>query len=548
MFRIQLPLLVCVAVFGSGCVQRAAPPNLPSELKNANQVSVQEVFRDACTHEMCIDQLRSLHVRIETAVKRTPEGIAARSAQLQKQYPLQKIVADEFPELLPAEKQVVEIAWDAGRLFCSKVHAGESSAYSWNGKQTVGYVKYPTTTVGVRQPDWVKDADAIWNELLPCRLAKHDVGILNLRRVDESAEYLQVVPDQWQLNGEKLVAGKPRLVLQRSTIPQEFLEIGRDDHQVYRKVRYALPHDWRNSPAKLAIYNRLTGRNFSTVAEAEDWHGHLPEQDLLELTGRYLQEQTNAEQLTSDIQLSDYREIAPGIVFPLERTELIYDCDSPDHPLASECKTTVTILSAGTPLADATLDVQIPLGVEVRDSTHDPCWVYSEKPDRTPEEWAEVQASMEKEISFWRAKDAEMDAFVGKAFAEFPQAPWLNSAPLQMAAQRGKIVLLQFFSFQCRACQSEIRNMGGDPARWANGVFRIGISDDIEDMALAAEAVKAFELKIPLIFSDALFKQYIKSSVCHAYVVDQVGIIVGHGSHQEMQRLAEQLASKLQRH
>src|SRR6188474_3133812 len=47
----------------------------------------------------------------------------------------------------------------------------------------------------------------------------------------------------------------------------------------------------------------------------------------------------------------------------------------------------------------------------------------------------------------------EEDVFVGQKAPELKKLPvWLNSAPLSLEALRGKVVLLQFWAFDCPFC------------------------------------------------------------------------------------------------
>jgi thiol-disulfide isomerase/thioredoxin len=69
-----------------------------------------------------------------------------------------------------------------------------------------------------------------------------------------------------------------------------------------------------------------------------------------------------------------------------------------------------------------------------------------------------------------------------KVFSAFPQAPdfthasagdWLNSPPLSLATQRGKVVLVEFWTFDCSNCRQSIPWVKAVQARFIGKDFTL---------------------------------------------------------------------------
>ena len=66
--------------------------------------------------ENWIHEIDSLYIRIETKLTRTPETIAAKTAELKQQYPNMAIVPSQFPELKSVSTGILEFAIDKTRV------------------------------------------------------------------------------------------------------------------------------------------------------------------------------------------------------------------------------------------------------------------------------------------------------------------------------------------------------------------------------------------------------------------------------------------------
>src|SRR4030042_1498264 len=66
--------------------------------------------------ENWMHEIDSLYIRIETRLTRTPEAIAAKTAELKQQYPDLTVDASQFPELQPVSTGILEYAIDKQRV------------------------------------------------------------------------------------------------------------------------------------------------------------------------------------------------------------------------------------------------------------------------------------------------------------------------------------------------------------------------------------------------------------------------------------------------
>src|SRR4030095_1071306 len=90
----------------------------------------------------------------------------------------------------------------------------------------------------------------------------------------------------------------------------------------------------------------------------------------------------------------------------------------------------------------------------------------------------------------------EEDAFVGQKAPELKTLPlWLNSAPLTLESLRGKVVLLQFWAFDCPFCAEATPHVIEWNAKYGkDGLVVIGVHtprlDYENDEAKIREAVQ----------------------------------------------------------
>ncbi len=86
--------------------------------------------------ENWIHEIDSLYIRIETRLTRTPEAIAAKTAELKQQYPDLTVDSNQFPELKPVSTGILEYAIDKTRVrSLSEEYNSRRKLKIWDGKK-----------------------------------------------------------------------------------------------------------------------------------------------------------------------------------------------------------------------------------------------------------------------------------------------------------------------------------------------------------------------------------------------------------------------------
>ncbi|HUT47462.1 MAG TPA: hypothetical protein VMX36_14370 [Sedimentisphaerales bacterium] len=104
------------------------------------QPKAAELVQAVRASENWIHEIDSLYVRIETKLTRTPEAIAAKTAELKQQYPDLAIDPSQFPELKPVSTGILEFAIDKQRVrSLSEQRNSRRQVKIWDGKQLMVY-------------------------------------------------------------------------------------------------------------------------------------------------------------------------------------------------------------------------------------------------------------------------------------------------------------------------------------------------------------------------------------------------------------------------
>ena len=95
-----------------------------------------ELIRAARTGENWLHEIDSLYIRIESTSTKTPEGLAARRADLRQQDSDGRLKAEKFPELKPATTAILEYATDETRVrFLNDQQGSRCDLKIWDGQQ-----------------------------------------------------------------------------------------------------------------------------------------------------------------------------------------------------------------------------------------------------------------------------------------------------------------------------------------------------------------------------------------------------------------------------
>jgi len=136
-------------------------------------------------------------------------------------------------------------------------------------------------------------------------------------------------------------------------------------------------------------------------------------------------------------------------------------------------------------------------------------------------------------------------SFLGKQPPEIKAADWLNTKkPLTLAEQKGKVVILDFWSVFCDPCIPGFRRLNELHAKFGKkGLVIIGIGR--EEMEVLSLAAKEHKLAFPLAADadKATFTAYDIHTLPTCYLIGSDGKVVWEGS--EPEKLKDDQIEKL---
>lgn len=148
------------------------------------------------------------------------------------------------------------------------------------------------------------------------------------------------------------------------------------------------------------------------------------------------------------------------------------------------------------------------------------------------------------------------DAFVGQKAPELKAGDaWLNSGPLTLEELRGKVVLLDFWSFECAYCLEAMPHVKDLYEKYEkDGLVVIGVHvpriDYEKNLAKVKDAVAKQGIKYPVVVDNnyRIWGDYLCNSWPTQFVVDQDGIIQlshsGTERYQDTEKLIQKLLAK----
>jgi thiol-disulfide isomerase/thioredoxin len=150
----------------------------------------------------------------------------------------------------------------------------------------------------------------------------------------------------------------------------------------------------------------------------------------------------------------------------------------------------------------------------------------------------------------------EEDAFVGQKAPEFKKLPvWLNSAPLTLESLRGKVVLLQFWAFDCPFCAEATPRVIEWHQKYAkDGLVVVAVHtprlDYEKDEAKIREALKkkGIQYAVPVDNKYDIWSDYLCNVWPSHFVIDQQGVIQlshsGVGRYEDTEKTIQKLLNK----
>jgi len=145
------------------------------------------------------------------------------------------------------------------------------------------------------------------------------------------------------------------------------------------------------------------------------------------------------------------------------------------------------------------------------------------------------------------------DAFLGQKAPELKGTDiWINTAPLTLASLHGKVVLVDFWAFDCPYCAEALPHVKEWHAKYAkDGLVVIGVHvpriDDEKDVAKIRQAVVKKGIEYPVVVDNkyAIWSDYLCNVWPSHFVVDQNGVIQLSHSGTERYEDTEKMIQKL---
>jgi len=154
----------------------------------------------------------------------------------------------------------------------------------------------------------------------------------------------------------------------------------------------------------------------------------------------------------------------------------------------------------------------------------------------------------------WAQRDD--DSFVGQKAPELKgDHIWINTPPLKLESLKGKVVLIDFWAFDCPNCAEAMPHVMELQKKYAkDGLVIIGVHtpriDYEKDVAKIREAVKKKGIDYPVVVDNqyTIWGDYLCDAWPNVFVVDQQGVIqlshTGVGRYDEIEKTIQKLLAK----
>lgn len=148
------------------------------------------------------------------------------------------------------------------------------------------------------------------------------------------------------------------------------------------------------------------------------------------------------------------------------------------------------------------------------------------------------------------------DAFVGQKAPEIKKSDvWINSSPLTLAGLKGKVVVIDFWAFDCPFCAEAMPHVLDLYDKYKkDGLVIIGVHtpriDYEKDVPKIKESVIKKGIKYPVVVDNKydIWSDYLCNVWPSQFVIDRDGIIQfshsGVGRYEDMEKVIQRLLSK----
>lgn len=158
-------------------------------------------------------------------------------------------------------------------------------------------------------------------------------------------------------------------------------------------------------------------------------------------------------------------------------------------------------------------------------------------------------------LGSFRSKTAEYKSSESSAAPELAAGDWINSEPLKLKELRGRVVLIEFWTFGCYNCRNTLPFIKGWDERYrAQGFAIIGVHspefDEERKIETLRREVASLGIKYPVVSDNdyQTWNAYNVEAWPTTFLLDKQGRIrwmhVGEGGYDEAERLIQKLLAE----
>lgn len=151
--------------------------------------------------------------------------------------------------------------------------------------------------------------------------------------------------------------------------------------------------------------------------------------------------------------------------------------------------------------------------------------------------------------------DAQVAESKGSVAPELANGEWINSEPLTIQNLRGRVVLVEFWTFGCYNCRNTLPAVKSWDARYRDkGLTIVGVHspefDDERKIENVRSEVASLEIRYPVVTDNdyATWRAYDVAAWPTIFVLDKSGRVrwthVGEGAYDETERVIEKLLAE----
>ena len=339
------------------------------------EITAEEIIEAAREKENWIHDINSISIKIDSQFTNSPQKIAKEKARWKKMYPDMEIGEDTFADLRPVTYDQVEIMMDGQRL--RNLYATESNYQLrvWDGRMAI-----------VHEKDSNNDQELYAIDDKPDRLVGQRFwGLINWLRAGPHAFWYDSTPreqmeglygraEEYELLGREDFRGKDCYVLSYNSGFRQML-IGVEDHFLHGIRKRAFKQHSEERQAEMVKIAEEFGGDLHSYPNWHSWAQTLDPATHAEVMKVYYLRLAKYSQLSAELWLGDYREVAPGCFFPMMQGYVHFDDD--DDSIAAQRDMKCVAIEVNKPVADDLFTIELQEGIKVYDRRVEPAMEYN---------------------------------------------------------------------------------------------------------------------------------------------------------------------------